>query len=93
MRTDVFHYSIYVSGRVQGVGFRHEARKMARYMGIRGIVRNLADGRVYIEAEGDKDALDLFLSWCRKGSSFGSVDRVVSEEGEVKDYQGFNVVL
>ena len=45
---------IKVSGRVQGVAYRHSALTMARYMGVRGFARNLNDGSVYIEAEAEE---------------------------------------
>ena len=93
MDKDKLHYRIYVSGRVQGVGFRHEARMVARYHGISGIVKNLPDGRVYIEAEGNKETLDLFTDWCRKGPRFGIVESITKTTGEIVGYVGFNVVL
>ena len=52
---------IYVSGRVQGVGFRFFTIKCARTYGVTGWVKNLYDGRVEIEAEGQLPNLKLFL--------------------------------
>jgi len=93
MSAEITHYRVFVSGRVQGVGYRHEARGIARFYGLSGIVRNLSDGRVYIEAEGKKEVLDKFISWCRKGPLHGHVDSVITEKGEMKGYNGFNVIL
>ena len=93
MDEDKLHYQIYVSGRVQGVGFRHEARRIARYHGISGIVKNLSDGRVYIEAEGNSEALDHFTEWCRNGPRFGIVESINKTTGKIVGYNGFNVVL
>jgi acylphosphatase len=84
---------ILVSGRVQGVGFRHSARTMARYFGLKGFVKNLNDGRVYIEAEGSREKLDEFLAWCRKGPGVGHVDSVEKKTGKVKGYSGFVIRL
>jgi acylphosphatase len=45
-------YEVYYSGRVQGVGFRANARHLARRYPVTGFVRNLPDGRVHLVAEG-----------------------------------------
>ena len=49
-----------IAGRVQGVGFRFFAREAAVREGLRGFVRNLEDGRVEVQAEGDQAALERF---------------------------------
>lgn len=49
-----------IAGRVQGVGFRFFARETAVREGLRGFVRNLEDGRVEVQAEGDQAALERF---------------------------------
>jgi acylphosphatase len=58
---------IQVSGRVQGVGFRWFAREKARRWGLRGWVRNLADGSVEIAAEGPDENLRGFVDHLRLG--------------------------
>ena len=47
------HINITVVGRVQGVFFRDHCRRTARIYGIKGFAKNLANGNVYVEAEGD----------------------------------------
>ena len=49
------------TGRVQGVGFRYAARKIASAYQIAGSVKNLPDGRVEIIAEGEAGEIDRFL--------------------------------
>ncbi len=49
-----------VSGRVQGVGFRHFVHRCAAAEGLHGWVRNLEDGRVEISAEGERESLARF---------------------------------
>ncbi len=46
-----------VTGRVQGVGFRHWTRQTAERLGVSGTVRNLADGSVEVQAKGSLHAL------------------------------------
>lgn len=65
-----------VSGRVQGVGYRFHARDAAAREGLGGFVRNLADGRVEVEAEGDRDAMLRFERALRQGPPPARVDAV-----------------
>lgn len=53
-------------GHVQGVGFRYTAHSVARGYSVGGFVRNLADGRVELVAEGSADELDRFLTEIRE---------------------------
>lgn len=82
---------IKVYGRVQGVSFRFQARTMARYLGVKGFVRNMNDGSVYIEAEAESQTLGYFVSWCRKGPDFARVDRIETEEIPLQSDKSFDV--
>jgi acylphosphatase len=62
-----------VRGRVQGVSFRASAQMVAVRLGLSGWVRNQEDGNVEIEAEGDREVLERFLAWCRRGPSAARV--------------------
>lgn len=57
---------IYFSGQVQGVGFRYSATHLARPLGLTGWVKNLWDGRVEMEAQGDGTAIEQLLSQLRR---------------------------
>ena len=85
------HYQIRVSGKVQGVFFRHNTRKKALELGIKGIVRNEPDGSVYIEAEGDGDSLAAFLAWCKDGPPLAQIDNLKMEDGMIKKYHTFEI--
>jgi acylphosphatase len=86
------HYDIRVSGRVQGVFFRASAKAEAARLSLRGFVRNEDDGSVYAEAEGDRESLDQFVAWCRRGPAHARVDDVrVTERSRVEGYRGFSV--
>jgi acylphosphatase len=68
---------VYYSGEVQGVGFRATAAGTARrHPGVRGWVRNLADGRVELFADGTAGAVDAYLADLRARM----VDHITSEE-------------
>jgi len=84
-------YKISVRGHVQGVGFRWSAAREAKNMGITGFVKNLSDGSVYIEAEGSREELNSFISWCRKGPVFGTVKSVESDSSPAAGYTEFTI--
>jgi acylphosphatase len=58
---------VFVSGRVQGVFFRSMTADVADAEGLTGWVRNLADGRVEIVAEGGKNEAQRLIDWCHDG--------------------------
>jgi acylphosphatase len=72
-----------VYGRVQGVYFRYFVRNVARRLGLRGYVRNLASGdAVEIKAEGEKPQLDRLLEELKTGPPGASVKRVETDWSE-----------
>lgn len=85
------HYTIIVSGRVQGVFFRASTQEQAARLSIRGWVRNEPDGSVRIEAEGDEAALQELIDWCRQGPSAAQVTHVTAEPGPVVHYSDFAI--
>jgi acylphosphatase len=48
-------------GRVQGVGFRFSVKEIAHGFEVAGWVRNLPDGRVQLEAQGEESEIEAFL--------------------------------
>jgi len=80
------HLHAFISGEVQGVGFRMHTLRIARTLRVTGWVRNSFDGRVEIVAEGPKNALEELEGWLNHGPSLAHVDKVEtiysqSEEG------------
>ena len=57
----------YYGGRVQGIGFRYTAERIARDMDVNGWVRNLPDGRVELLCEADEKTLSDFLDKIKNG--------------------------
>ena len=88
----VKNISILVSGRVQGVFFRASTKARADELKIRGIVKNIPTGQVYIEAEGEEEALQLFEQWCKVGPQLANVENLEITTGTVKGYQDFAIV-
>lgn len=65
-----------IIGRVQGVFYRQSTKSQAQVLGLRGWVRNLADGSVEALAVGPKDKLELLIDWCGRGPNNARVERV-----------------
>jgi acylphosphatase len=65
-----------VTGRVQGVNFRYYTEREAGRLGVAGWVRNEPDGSVACHVEGDPDAVDALVAWCRQGPPAARVARV-----------------
>ncbi|MBI3358807.1 MAG: acylphosphatase [Nitrospirae bacterium] len=64
---------IFINGQVQGVGFRNFAQRYAFLLSLKGFVKNLSDGRVEIEIEGERARIDLFLEHLHRGPSLSKV--------------------
>jgi acylphosphatase len=80
----------WVSGSVQGVGFRWWTRCRARELGLVGEARNLPDRRVAVVAEGDRRACQRLLVALRGDATPGRVDEVVEQWGEARGgFTGF----
>lgn len=69
-----------VTGRVQGVSFRWYTQEQARRLGVAGWVRNEVDGSVLLHAEGQQEAVDALIEWCRTGPSTARVRHVTMRE-------------
>ena len=82
---------ILVAGRVQGVFYRAETRRLARECAVTGWVKNLPDGRVEAVASGETGALGIFLEWMRRGPPNASVTDLQVEEIPQQEFAGFEI--
>jgi acylphosphatase len=82
---------VVVRGEVQGVFFRDSTRDEASSHGVAGWVRNRDDGSVEAVFEGDADAVDAMLAFCRSGPSRADVRDVDVNEEEPEGLEGFEV--
>src|SRR5687767_10143635 len=82
---------VVVHGEVQGVNFRDAARREAESAGIAGWVTNRDDGSVEAVFEGDADAVDQVVEWCRSGPSSADVTDVDETEEDPRGESGFEV--
>jgi acylphosphatase len=83
---------LFISGVVQGVGYRWSCRRAAQGIGVTGWVRNLEDGRVEAVAQGTREQVDAFVRWCQRGPEDAQVtDVAVTDEEPAGEFQGFGI--
>jgi acylphosphatase len=82
---------VVVHGNVQGVFFRDSTEREAGSKGVAGWVRNRDDGAVEAVFEGEADAVEGLISFCRSGPSQADVERVDVNEEEPEGLDGFSV--
>lgn len=91
MAPDAVRLTAYVSGQVQGVGFRFWTRVRARELGLAGWATNLDDGRVEVVAEGPEPACRMLLADLRGPTAPGRVRGVAERWGDARgDLAGFD---
>jgi len=82
---------VIVHGHVQGVFFRDSTAERARSRGVAGWVDNRPDGTVEAVFEGDPDAVESMVSFCRSGPSSADVEDVEASEESPEGLSGFEV--
>lgn len=75
----------YVSGTVQGVGYRYFAQRVSIRLGLTGYAKNLSDGRVEVYVIGAEEQLVALKKELQRGPRAASVVEVVEEEAEVEE--------
>lgn len=81
----MIRYSMIVNGRVQGVGFRYFVQLTACRLNLTGWCKNLINGAVEIEVQGEQNILISFVSEIKKGNYFSRVDDIDLNEIEILD--------
>lgn len=83
---------IIVQGMVQGVGFRYFVWREATKLSLSGYVRNLYNGDVEIEAQGDRSLVEEFVKVVKVGPRYAYVKDLKTEWKEFQErYKGFEV--
>lgn len=88
----MIHKEIVVIGKVQGVYFRATAKSVADKMGIRGAVKNLPDGNVWIAAEGSPEAVEEYIDWCKYGPSGAKVIDLKITDKPLQNFKDFEIL-
>ncbi len=79
-------------GRVQGVFFRDTARRKAETLGVAGWIRNNLDGTVEAVFEGEPEAVERLVAFCREGPRGARVDQVEVRAEEPEGLRGFAIL-
>lgn len=84
---------LFITGSVQGVGFRQFVKWQARKLGLKGWVKNLPDGRVEAVVVGENEHVDQLIAHCRTGPFLAKVKLVeVGWEESLEEYSTFEVI-
>jgi acylphosphatase len=81
----------YVTGRVQGVGFRYATLEKALGLGVTGYVRNLPDRRVEVLACGKENAVLALRNWLWQGPQLARVSDVRYEAAPYQECSDFRI--
>jgi acylphosphatase len=87
----VIRRRVVVHGFVQGVFFRDSVRRLAQQHGVSGWVANRWDGTVEAVFEGEPDAVERLVTFCREGPRGAQVESVDVNDEQPEGLSGFNV--
>jgi acylphosphatase len=92
MDTTDISFNIRVQGRVQGVGYRRFAQRVAAECKIKGWARNLYNGEVEIFAQGTTEDLETYIGRLRKGPLMARVENVMTKKMKNEKHDGFIIL-
>jgi acylphosphatase len=88
---DVHHETVFFTGHVQGVGFRYTALQVAKEFEVAGFVRNLSDGRVQLEIEGNAGDIAAFVAAVEE-RMHGCVHKIErASDSRAPQFRGFDI--
>lgn len=79
----MIQYEIKISGRVQGVGFRHYVEQKAREFNLSGWAKNTVEGGVLVMVQGDREVLDTFCDYLQIGPTRARIDKISKQEMKI----------
>ena len=90
-KTELQRREVFISGHVQGVGFRYTTKALAKRFAVTGFVKNLSDARVQLVVEGQPREIEAFLAAIRREMEMNiskTVEKISLATGE---FQGFGI--
>ena len=91
MEDSVSHFTVYFEGHVQGVGFRFTTFNLAKGYEVTGYVKNLVDGRVQMELEGDREECIAFIKALNEEMASFIRDKTQSENERAPEFKTFMI--
>lgn len=81
-----------ISGKVQRVFFRATAKDVARLHKISGWIKNTNEDKVEAVITGEKEDVEKFIAWCKRGPEKAHVENVTVTNIELQTFNGFEVI-
>lgn len=83
---------ILIEGRLHGMQFRLQTQKQAQALNLVGFIRNLSDGRIEIEVQGEEENIETLLQWCQQEPHSSQIRSILYRFDEpAKHYTDFSV--
>jgi acylphosphatase len=85
--------NLLIKGKVQGVYYRNAAKEEADKLGVTGWIKYISEGRVEAMATGNKEQLQQFIQWCRRGPEKAIVKDVIITPLSLQQFNDFTIIL